>query len=690
LHEPLYDASKFNYQTLRVSDVSLKNLKRWWQVKTGRVETPLDGDVPYWAVSLVFHLLLLLLLARMIMPSKDDRTVNLAVDSSPELIELDELPPEIDIDDMVQEEIGANSENSFEAAADQAPIFDTVNEDTVDISLPSHDLGELLTNDDFMQATGESLSALPVKGSVGNAVSGATGAVDRLTQEIMMSTQERKTLVVWMFDQSASLMRQREEIQARFTKIYQELGALHKSTNESVADEDKLLLTQVYAFGSQVTPLLKEPTDDLPIVLEAIARIERDDTGIENVMTAVLDAAKQYAPLRKISRSTGEPERNVLLIIVSDEAGDDTQRVDEAVQVCTKLLMPVYVIGVPAPFGRTETQVKWIDPDPEFDQTPQFALVSQGPESIQSERLRLDFTGNFGDLDMIDSGFGPFHLTRLCYETGGIYFAVHPDRRLDRRVGMGQTSAYSANLQYFFDPAIMRRYKPDYVSQQTYIQRLQSNACRRALVQAAAFTTTGTLDSPRLRFPKTDEARFVNDVTIAQRAAAIVEPQINRLYEILRVGEEERSQELSRRWQVGYDLAMGRAIAAKVRAESYNAMLAMAKTKLKFDPAPDEDTPQNNTWVLQPADSIETGSQDLKLLEKARSYLTRVVQDHPGTPWAMLAQRELDTPLGWAWTQTYTAPPRPREPRNNNNNNPPEPQPMENVTPKTLRPPPRL
>jgi hypothetical protein len=122
-------------------------------------------------------------------------------------------------------------------------------------------------------------------------------------------------------------------------------------------------------------------------------------------------------------------------------------------------------------------------------------------------------------------------------------------------------------------------------------------------------------------------------------------------------------------------------------------MLAMAKTKLKFDPAPNPAVPRNNTWVLRPADSIATGSQDLKLLEKARRFLTRVVEDHPGTPWAMLAQRELDTPLGWVWTQTYTAPPRPREPgnnNNNNNNNPPTPQPMENQTPKTLRPPPRL
>ncbi len=214
----------------------------------------------------------------------------------------------------------------------------------------------------------------------------------------------------------------------------------------------------------------------------------------------------------------------------------------------------------------------------------------------------------------------------------------------------------------------------------------------RALVQAAAFTTTGTLESPRLRFPKFDEGQFVTMVTNAQRTAAIIEPQLNRLYEILRSGEQDRDKELSARWQAGFDLAMGRAIAAKVRAESYNAMLALIKTKLQFDPPKDAETPQNNTWRLRPADTTETGSQDAKLLAKAKMYLERVIENHPGTPWAMLAERELATPIGWKWAQTYTQPPQPRQPRPtmNNNNRPNLPQPSQNQMPKKRRPPPKL
>ena len=37
------------------------------------------------------------------------------------------------------------------------------------------------------------------------------------------------------------------------------------------------------------------------------------------------------------------------------------------------------------------------------------------------------------------AGFGPFALTRLCYETGGIYFAVHPNRTLHGPVSKQET-----------------------------------------------------------------------------------------------------------------------------------------------------------------------------------------------------------------------------------------------------------
>jgi len=67
----------------------------------------------------------------------------------------------------------------------------------------------------------------------------------------------------------------------------------------------------------------------------------------------------------------------------------------------------------------------------------------------------------------------------------------------------------------------------------------------------------------------------------AQQAAALLEPRINALYQILQHGEADRDKETVMRWQAGYDLAMGRTLAIKVRTETYNAMLAAANEALQ-------------------------------------------------------------------------------------------------------------
>ncbi|MEM8913988.1 MAG: VWA domain-containing protein, partial [Planctomycetota bacterium] len=55
-----------------------------------------------------------------------------------------------------------------------------------------------------------------------------------------------------------------------------------------------------------------------------------------------------------------------------------------------------------------------------------------------------------------------------------------------------------------------------------------------------------------------------------------------------------------------------------------------------------------------------------------REFLSGVIEAHPGTPWALLAKKELDVPIGWKWTETFTnlEPPRQRRGGNNNNNTP--------------------
>ena len=76
--------------------------------------------------------------------------------------------------------------------------------------------------------------------------------------------------------------------------------------------------------------------------------------GRENVFQSVGFLAEKFRHYRLAA-----PRRNVMIVVFTDEAGDDVEALDAAVDVCRKYEMPVYVIGVPAPFGR-ETALREI------------------------------------------------------------------------------------------------------------------------------------------------------------------------------------------------------------------------------------------------------------------------------------------------------------------------------------------
>ena len=94
---------------------------------------------------------------------------------------------------------------------------------------------------------------LLIKGAGSAGTVGAAGAVDRITNEILLSLDERPTLVVWLFDQSGSLKAQRESIAKRFDRVYDELGMIEASGNPAFRrHDDKPLLTAVASFGETV------------------------------------------------------------------------------------------------------------------------------------------------------------------------------------------------------------------------------------------------------------------------------------------------------------------------------------------------------------------------------------------------------------------------------------------------------
>lgn len=665
-----------------------QQIQHWWQQTTGTDELPLDRESSAWLVSLGVHLVALVMLATLafLIPGENEFLLSSTpVDYNDEL-----LPEEIHFAEQLPPEVGALSTQSTTNAEAAAPELSEVSEILQNLEVVS-----LVSEIEAIEVEQPIFTApnlndhLLVQGTGTVGATGAEGAVDRITHEILLSLEQRPTLVVWLFDESGSLQGQRAAIAKRFERIYEELGVIEAAGNPAFKrQEDKPLLTSVASFEATTTVHTEKPTDDLGEIQEAMQSIERKAallfqdqsvaTGQENTFAAIGQLATKYRNYR-----TKAPRRNVMIVVFTDESGDDFHNLDGAVEVCRRYEMPVYVVGVPAPFGRREALIKYVDPDPEFNQTPRYAPVDQGPESLMPERIKLRFLGQNDRDDRIESGFGPYALARLTFETGGIYFAVHPNRSSRMHIDRGQTDAMATHIAKFFDPLVMRNYRPDYISVEEYHKRLANNMAKAALVQAASVSWTEQMEDITLRFPKVDEAQLAESLSLAQRTAAKLEPKIGRLVSILRQGEQDRDKIIEPRWQAGYDLALGRALAAKVRTEGYNAMLALAKQGMKFE------NERNDTWVLRPSDRVTSESVLSKEGDLALLYLNRVVDEHPGTPWAYLAEKELRTPFGWEWDETFTNVAGRMENQGNGNNRPQPSRP--NVPPKKpTRPVPKL
>ena len=612
-------------------------------------------DLPALAASLLLHVVLLLWLAIVGVAAPESHRPAVTVIEAPldREEEIDLASEEMIVADAPQETGAAGEDQSADVAQSLAPMLDTVS--LTPVASEQELVGDIHVDplDELPTAT-EIDQTLVVRGAVGATTSGAAGAVDRLTAEIDASLRQRPTVVVWVFDQSVSLSAQRKEIAARLERVFDELGA--NRTQRHRPDLQNL----VVAFGKGVGLVTKKPTDDVTEVIKAIDSVPVDDSGVEMTFAAIRAAAESARIYR-----TSAPKKNVMIVAFTDEVGNDQQLADQTAQYCRRLGIPVYVVGVPAPFGMREVKMKYVEFDPKFDSTEQWAVIEQGPETLLPEVVRVRSVA--GEDEAIDSGFGPFSLSKLCAETGGIYFRVHANSGERGRVSNQMTAPMASQLRYFFDPDVMQAYQPDYVSATKLQQDIFANAAKKALVEAAKSTEIEPMDGVVMTFPRRDEPSLALLLSDAQRSAAKAQPRIDALYATLSAGLPERDAIHERRWRAGYDLALGRVLAAKVRTDAYNQMLAQAKLGMKFT---DE---KNDTWQLDPSDEVNVGSQTEKLAKQAHELLERVVKEHPGTPWAQVAATELRTPLGYRWTERFTGVNQPQMADGGNNNNVPAP-----------------
>ena len=466
-----------------------------------------------------------------------------------------------------------------------------------------------------------------IRGNGAEMVGGVEGAVDRIATEIIRRLEQGRTLVVWAFDASGSLQAERQRLVQHIETIYTHINQL----DESHLSSDNGLLTMVVAFGHDHHPLLLKPTAERSEIIDAIKRVDLDTSGIETTFTTVADIVHHWGRYKDAHSQT----YRTMVIVVTDEVGDDEQRLEDAIGLAQKAKVPVYILGSQAIFGRTMGYVDYVDPKTKH--LFRNVEVRQGPESVALEQIRLPFWHGGSQYEIVEAGFGPFALSRLAASTGGIYFITRFDTR---RMG--------------FDPARMREYKPDWVRRDEYEKEVNRSLLRQAVLTAAQITQQRLPGMPAMGFPAADGPEFkeamANNQAIAERTAYTVDEALGPINAVVKL----RDREKSRRWQANYDLIRGRLLATKVRCYEYNwACALMKKDPPKFSNA------KSNAWRLVPDQEIRYSDKAAVAGREAEALLRRVVEDHPATPWALLAQRELENPLGFKWMETYVSP-RPR------------------------------
>jgi hypothetical protein len=463
-----------------------------------------------------------------------------------------------------------------------------------------------------------------IRGNGAEMVGGVEGAVDRIATEIVRRLEQGRTLVVWAFDASGSLQAERQRLVKHIETVYAHISHL----DESHLSSDNGLMTMVVAFGKDHRALLPKPTAERSEIIDAIQRVPLDESGVETTFGTVADIVHHWGRYK----DSHNQNYRTMIIVVTDEVGDDDVRLEDAIAQAQKAKVPVYVLGSQAIFGRTEGHVDYVDPKTKhvFHNVP----VRQGPESVALEQIRLPFWYGGPQYEVVEAGFGPFALSRLATATGGIYFITRFDTR---RMG--------------FDPARLREYRPDWVRREEYEKEVSHSALRQAVLTAAQITQQRLPGMPSLYFPAADGPEFKesmsNNQAIAERTAYTVDEALGPINAVAKL----RDREKSRRWQAHYDLIRGRLLAMKVRCYEYN----WACARMKKDP-PKFSNAKSNAWRLVPDEAIQYSKNAASAGQEALSLLRRVVDEHPATPWALLAQRELENPLGFKWTETYVRP----------------------------------
>ncbi len=499
-----------------------------------------------------------------------------------------------------------------------------------------------------------------ITGEVGAMVEGYGAAMGIISQEIIRMMRQQKVTVVWLFDESGSLVDDRKEIRQNYLRVYEELGIAASQDKDLRRGGSELLLTVVASYGKDIHEHTPRPTSDPELVMAAIDKVQEDPSGEENMSGSVA------AIIRKYTRMAIQGKRKLAVIVVSDESGDDGDSVEEAILAAKTAKAPIYVMGRESMFGYPYARQRWTYEDKAKDIKEDFWLqIRRGPETAFPECLQWD--GLEARYDAQSAGFGPYEQVRMAKETGGIFFVLPGEEQT--LVGEG------ANDKRKYDFLALREYTPLLLARREYAEQRAMSPFRTALWNVIARLNPSSnkvlfqTHDPELNIrdehypllPGPFQQEALKQVQKAAKAMLLVNEGIALLDSV----EPLRAQESSQRWRAGYDLAYAQLHIFRLRL--YQFLLTM---DAHANNMPKPENPMANEWnfwrnknanIVPDEAQFSRLKQAFQLTIERDEYITMVaaeekkcfdlldvvIKEHPGTPWARRAGDEKSRGFGF-------------------------------------------
>jgi hypothetical protein len=145
-----------------------------------------------------------------------------------------------------------------------------------------------------------------------------------------------------------------------------------------------------------------------------------------------------------------------------------------------------------------------------------------------------------------------------------------------------------------------------------------------------------------------DDTRIKNQILDYQKKeVAPAEIDLSEAVEELRKAGEDKDKEASPRWRANYEYVLARLLGRLAYVREYDAVLGLVRK----DALPPRDPKIHSGWRLASQEKLQK-AENRKVANEAKKILEKLAKQNRGTPWEILAKREMMTALGLQWQPT--------------------------------------